>query len=364
MPQFLDKRGRAGLEADLMQRIQSGLLGPGEKLVSTRQLAIDYGISLVTAHQATRKLVEMGLLERRPGSGTYVKDIGVQRVRRVGLVIPTSGHLWGDFSATMVELLQSKGITTVPIGTSMLKGEWRLSEVQALSVLLDQHPEAIVFRNGHPEASWLLDARRKCDHWISIDAQDVSGLPVDCVSPDFELGAAMTVRHLAKLGHRRIGLLMPQMPSDGDVDGTLSKGFEAAIAEHGIDEASRVYQIPSGAGGRDAYIKYIKSILSKRDHPTAMFTYQDSRAVELVLAARELGMKVPEDVAIVGAFNTPWSESYGLTSIDFRYDDIARRCVDMIVAEDVASEDTGYQKRFFYEPRLVVRDSCGASATN
>ena len=84
----------------------------------------------------------------------------------------------------------------------------------------------------------------------------------------------------------------------------------------------------------------------------------DYRAKIVIESARRLGLRVPEDVSVTGFSNTPWSESYRITTVDLHADEIAAGILRLL---DQFSEDIGNHTshRILVEPELVVRETTG-----
>ncbi|MFN8620146.1 MAG: LacI family DNA-binding transcriptional regulator [Chloroflexota bacterium] len=114
-------------------------------------------------------------------------------------------------------------------------------------------------------------------------------------------GARAAIRHLVELGHRRIGFITGR-PNVGATTERLA-GYRDALAEAGI--AAREADIVTGdflePRGHDAALE----LLARTDPPTALFASSDSAAFGALRAARELGLRVPDDLSIVGFDDVP-----------------------------------------------------------
>ena len=125
------------------------------------------------------------------------------------------------------------------------------------------------------------------------------GAKVSHVSIDNFAASQKAVKHLLALGHRRIGLIS----CDNDYLSTIHReeGYRKALLDAGIkpeDELSRDgdYSFKSG-------LRAASQLLSLTDRPTAVFCISDVMAVGAIRAARERGLRVPEDFAVVGFDN-------------------------------------------------------------
>ena len=123
-----------------------------------------------------------------------------------------------------------------------------------------------------------------------------------------------------------------------------------------IEEAKLHEEIIYGGSDKEEFNRRITSSFGAADRPTAVFTHQDSTALEVYKLLRKLNLKVPDDVALVGCFNTPWSEMMdpSLTSLSIREDELGR-----IIAETIA-KNTDSAEDIYIKPELIVRKSSGS----
>jgi LacI family transcriptional regulator len=99
-------------------------------------------------------------------------------------------------------------------------------------------------------------------------------------------------------------------------------------------------------------------VLSKADRPTALFCFADSIAYGAYAAARELGLRIPDEVSVSGYDDHPMSAllTPALTTVDWNIDGIVRAAVRLILA---AIESKPYRRRTVQPPQLRERGSTG-----
>ena len=119
---------------------------------------------------------------------------------------------------------------------------------------------------------------------------------VSFVGPDDEHGAYKATRHLIELDHTRIAYL--GRPEDERTNESRYKGYKQALNEANIsfDEdlvVSASYEWGSGE-------KAIRSLMQKGNPPSAVFAFNDTLAIETVHACAEMGLRIPQDLAIIG----------------------------------------------------------------
>jgi DNA-binding LacI/PurR family transcriptional regulator len=164
-------------------------------------------------------------------------------------------------------------------------------------------------------------------------------------------GVALALEHLHKLGHRRIGVLTPTQPSTPDRPADI---YVTAAAERlGLD-----VNIVSSPLALAAATEAAHGVLSKTDRPTALFCFADSIAYGAYAAARELGLRIPDEVSVSGYDDHPMSAllTPALTTMDWNIDGIVRAAVRVILA---AIERKPYRHRTVQPPHLRKRGSTG-----
>lgn len=126
---------------------------------------------------------------------------------------------------------------------------------------------------------------------------------VPTVDADNVAGAVLATEHLLGLGHRRIALLGGR--ADLESARLREEGFRKAMASAGVEIDEGLVRVggyrPETAEGP------ARELLSRPDHPTAIFAANDLSAIRTMEVAHELGLRVPEDVSVIGFDNIPES---------------------------------------------------------
>lgn len=117
---------------------------------------------------------------------------------------------------------------------------------------------------------------------------------------DHTLGGYMATKHLIELGHKRIGHLgYSEYSGTGDrIDKRRLEGYKRALAEYNI-EFSQELVVKSGCSWKSGYYS-TKELLNIKNRPTAIFAVCDMAAWGAIQAIRQAGLRVPEDIAVVG----------------------------------------------------------------
>ena len=144
---------------------------------------------------------------------------------------------------------------------------------------------------------------------------DVCTGEMNCISADNIHGGYLATQHLLELGHRRVGYVGDEFPNDyGVPTGELRyKGYVSALAKYDIPFQAEYVRL--GLHGEETAHRLTQQLLSLPEPPTAIFAMSDIQAVGCILAIREAGLRVPEDISVIGFDDVQLSRYLGLTTV-------------------------------------------------
>ena len=175
----------------------------------------------------------------------------------------------------------------------------------------------------------------------------------DTINNDDQMGARLAVQALVDRGHTDIAFLtQPEQEGDlADVAPQREIGFRAAMSAAGL--TPRVLSLPNHGTPRD---DQIHQILTAPDRPRAIFCWSDLDAVPLLSAAHRLGIRVPQDLALIGYDNSPVA---GLSMVDLTSIDQDGPRLGKLGAEALFTRMSGRSapEHILIEPKLIVRGS-------
>ncbi|GHF53684.1 LacI family transcriptional regulator [Deinococcus metalli] len=309
------------------------------------------GTARVTPEKAARVMEAVNRLNFRLNSSTFARHLLAGKLRAVGVIIPV---LHDEFFGTMItgieERLRAHGVHML----CALGQENGPDELTALETLLKGRPDGVI-----AFADWLADAAL-----IDLDA---SGIPVvvlnrsipelapHCLRLDNALGGDLATRHLLELGHTRVAHITGSFDRL-DVRERYA-GYHAALRAGGgtIDDRLEVTGVWAEEieGGRAAVKR-----LHRRTDFTAVFAANDWLALGAVQGLRDLGLRVPEDVSVVGFDNRRVTElsAPAMTVIDFPRLQMGQLAADHLLAI-LAGEPV--LPLPLLTPRLMIRGSTG-----
>ena len=189
----------------------------------------------------------------------------------------------------------------------------------------------------------------------SIIARTSGSSVIGSVTNDDRLGADLVVQHLIDLGHHRIAHI-----DGGDVAGARPRreGYRRAMIDRGLQESVRIVHATCTEAGGEAGMREL--LEDPNDHPTAVFAANDFAALGALQVLDEMGLRVPEDVSIVGYDNTWLADIHRL---DLTTVDQPRREMGIIAAESVLErviDNTAAVRHEVLQPKLVVRRTTSA----
>jgi LacI family transcriptional regulator len=205
-------------------------------------------------------------------------------------------------------------------------------------------------RKGRLDLFHMLDANKI--PYVLIDRM-LAGTDANYVGvKDDELGALAT-EHLIAQGCQRVAHIRGPAVATGT--GRL-RGYRRALARHGI--TPNPAYITSGQYGDTTGYDAMQELLKTDPRPDGVFCYNDPVAAGAIKAILEANLRVPEDIAVIGAGNVHYSDllRVPLSTVDQSSTVIGETAADILV-KCMESQNPSATRHIFIPPRLVVRDS-------
>ncbi|MBF6470943.1 MULTISPECIES: LacI family DNA-binding transcriptional regulator [Nocardia] len=289
------------------------------------------------------------------------KDLGYQpHIMARSLASRTSnivGVLVSDLrNAFFADVVEGMDAAAQESGLELILNTGRRSaarERTALESLLSFRPGGVILLSPILPAAAIREASQQAPLVLVSRTSTVAG--IDTVNDDGEAGAALAVDHLISLGHRRIVHL------DGGGAFTAAprrKGYRAAMQSHGLEPMVVASEHTDSAGM--AAVRRLLNLFSRDNFPTALVCGNDFNAVGAMSALEEAGLRVPEDVSVVGYDNTSLAalRHVALTTIDQPRTQMGRLAIEALT-ERLRDGRTAPARRRV-EPSLVVRSTTAA----
>ena len=300
---------------------------------------------LPNVRPATRKRVEDAIKQLRYRPSTAARALVTRRSRTIGL-ITTGGPDYGPSSIVLGFNEAARNARYNVSISSMLESD--LGSVRASAeLLLGQNVEAIVLVAAH---SGALEAMQGLDLGVPLLAVESSGRSgFHSVSIDQFAGAHAATSYLISLGHRQI--LHVAGPEDSMDAIERVKGWRAALAEHGIVPREPLIGDWSPRSGYE----FGKRIADDRSI-TAVFSGNDQMALGILHAFVQQGVRIPDDVSIVGFDDIPEAEHFTppLTTVRQDFSELGRDIMSTLM-DILRDESSGSVPHTV--PQLVIRES-------
>jgi DNA-binding LacI/PurR family transcriptional regulator len=165
-------------------------------------------------------------------------------------------------------------------------------------------------------------------------------------------GGELAAGHLIERGHRRIGFIgdLPANPFGFTSSERRREGFRRALLAAGIDRAAELERL--GVHGRESARALARELLGPGDRPTAIFAASDVQAFGALEAADALGLRVPEDVAVIGFDDIEIAATVGLTTVRQPLRESGAHGADLLL---MAVEGGGQEPVEELEPLVVIQ---------
>ncbi|GAA2975254.1 DNA-binding LacI/PurR family transcriptional regulator [Microbacterium terrae] len=178
------------------------------------------------------------------------------------------------------------------------------------------------------------------------------------ISIDDRAAARIATEHLLGLGHTDVVIL------GGDPDGRRTSvgdgerllGYRSAMTDAGLGAAAR--HIPCEVSLPGGYGAAVEMLADRRTRPSALVGVCDEVAVGAMIAARRLGVRVPEHLSVVGIDDHSYADMFALTTLQQRPDEQGRTAARLLL--DMLAGEVAPPRHLLEAPRLVVRNSTAA----
>lgn len=340
----------------LERQILEGALREGDLIPSERELCEQYGVSSTPVRRALQELVREGLIRRRPGIGSFVSSesrnlylllliIGFDKAewRRVACIF---SELIGGIAEVTWEHQATFSVAHVPTGFDDIRPYIR-------SVIQEGEFDGILLRLGGDLQEEYLAPLLETGFPYVVIKRHLPNRMINCVINDDVQGAFMATEHLIKSGHTKIGFIAPQHIAVGK---NRCQGHFKALEVNGLeadpDLVCYTDDFMEETGRRAA-----SKLLASRHKPTAIFAPSDIMAIGAYRAIEEAGLRIPEDVAVVGYDDIPLAATLSppLTTVSTPYYRFGTQSASLLL--DIITKKIEPPRQLVIEQSLVVRES-------
>jgi len=296
---------------------------------------------------ARRRIVQaIEALSYRPDG--LARSLRTRTTQTLALIVPDAAN---PFFAELARSIEDEAFGHGYAVLVCNSADDRAREQVYLSNLADRRIDGLIFISTSTASDQdLVELTRLGIPVVAVD-RTPDDSPISTVRVDNVEAAYIGTTHLIEHGHTRVGLIAGP---DGGVAHDRLTGWKAALAEHALPDGVVVAAPFTHAGGQQAGI----AMFSETEFPTAVVVSSDAQAIGLLHALDAVGLRTPNDVAMVSidgteaaAFTVP-----PLTSVSQPLHEMARLAVGQLLRERVDASALAHAE---VRTQLVRRRSCG-----
>ncbi len=284
------------------------------------------------------------------------RSLVMRRTKTLGLVITTIANPF------YTELSQGIETTAISLGYNIILCSTNSdlsAEKKYIDMLQSKGVDGIIFTSAHMGDPNILALAEEGFPVILVNRRTYHAVvkeKVDYVGVDNILGGFMAVEHLIKLGHQRIGVIGGS--SESSVGFERLEGGKKALTAYGLEVVADYFlegDYLKGSGYHGG-----KRFLEMSAPPTAIFATNDYMALGTYQAMVEEGMRIPEEIALIGFNDIEFASMKGieLTTIGQKKYEMGALAVKTLV-ERVEGAKMEPPREIILEPELIIRKTCG-----
>jgi LacI family transcriptional regulator len=329
--------------------------------VTMLDIARDVNVSVVTVSKvlrnqgrispATRKRVLQRAKELNYQTNWVARSLVTRRTFTIGLLLPDFTHpFFAEIAKAVAETVRAHGYHVI---ISYFEEDPKLERTEA-EALVGRQVDGLIWASAQSaeDIETFDGVRKRKVPFVLID-RPLPGVHASFVGADNEAIGWIATNHLIAQGCKRIAHL--RGPSLGIATARLD-GYIRALAKQKLT-APPTYIVDAGYEDSSGY-KAMRKLLRVNPVPDGVFCYNDPVAIGAIRAVLESGMRVPEDVSVVGAGNVHYSDmlSVPLTTVDQGTKEIGTRAAELLL-EQIGAKQAPRPKRILITPNLVIRQS-------
>jgi LacI family transcriptional regulator len=329
--------------------------------VRLKDIARDLNVSVMTVSKVVRNCADVGA-ETRSRVLARIKELNYQpnwvarslaarRTFIIGLIVPDLMHSF------FAEIAKGVSATIRPLGYDVVicnSEEDAATEASEVDRLMARQVDGLLIASSQApgQAELFTRIETRGVPYVLIDRRFAeSNAPY--VGADDEGIGRMATGHLIERGCRRIAHIAG--PATGPGAGRL-KGYRETLSAHGISVPdSYVEHARDDATGYEA----TRRLLALEPRPDAIFGYNDPTAAGAMKAILEVGIRIPEEIKVIGVGNVHYSDllRVPLSTIDQSSASIGEQAADMLIKSIGGKRRSKPAKPVLIDPVLVARES-------
>ncbi|AZV51495.1 GntR family transcriptional regulator [Bacillus halotolerans] len=351
----------AQVKEEISSWINQGKILPDQKIPTENELMQQFGVSRHTIRKAIGDLVSQGLLYSVQGGGTFVASRSAKSAlhsnKTIGVLTTyISDYIFPSIIRGIESYLSEQGYSMLLTSTNNNPD----NERRGLENLLSQHIDGLIVEPTKsalqtPNIGYYLNLEKNGIPFAMINASYA-----ELAAPSFTLddvkGGMMAAEHLLSLGHTH---MMGIFKADDTQGVKRMNGFIQSHRERELFPSPDMIVTFTTEEKESKLLEKVKETLEKnsKNMPTAILCYNDEIALKVIDMLREMDIKVPEDMSIVGYDDSHFAQisEVKLTSVKHPKSVLGKAAAKYVI--DCLEHKKPKQEDVIFEPELIIRQS-------
>lgn len=331
--------------------------------IRMKDIAKELGLSQATVSKVLREHPDIGdetrkrVLERvkeldyQPNS--LARSLVTGRSFLIGLVAPSLLHpFFAEIAKSISSAVRGKGYFLI-VSSSEEDPE---IEKEEISRLIGRRLDALLIASAATDAEQFNRLDKMAQPYVLID-RDLAGHSANFVGINEEQAGRLATEHLIDVGCRRVAHIRGQDNSTGM---GRFEGYRQALRHRGI-EYSENYVVRRNFVDTETTrqgMEAMRLLLERDPRPDGVFCFNDPLAIGAMTTILEAGLRIPEDIALIGCGNLPNNDCLrvSLSSIDQKSQIIGQKAAELVLSL-LESKQPQRARTIILEPSLVIRSS-------
>jgi LacI family transcriptional regulator len=329
--------------------------------INIHDVALKAGVCITTVsrvlnhngrvRESNRQKVLRAIEELGYNPNAAARTLAKGKTEVLGVILPTlNDPFWADLVTAIEQAAFEEGYLVVLALT--LDNSDEVIEKHWVKIFSEGRVDGILLVAPEYETDYITELRNRNFPLVLLD-NNVNNLKVPSVVVDNLKGGTMATEHLLGLGHTRIGHIAGDLKYQSARE--RLQGFREAMSRAGV--AVRQDWVGEGDFHFEKAFQIAGAWLERPDRPTAIFAADDDMAAAVMEAARELQLKLPDDLSIVGYDDSPFGSRVRprLTTVRQPARAMAGEAVQLLLRYMAAKPPRA--KTVVIAPELIVRES-------
>lgn len=307
--------------------------------------------------EETRRRVLKAIKELNYQPNQLARNLRTQKTNTIGVIVPDiTNPFFPQIIRSIDALARQYGYLIILCDSN----ENYQIGIETFKVLLQKKVDGIILIGGIVPKEELVKFLSDKHPLIVVIERDYEIPDIATVIVDAVKGGYTATKHFLSLGYSHVGIITGPL-DDEFSHGSFGryKGYQMALEEYNISFNQSM--VKQGDFTFDGGYRAMKQFLDDTPQVRAIFASNDLMAIGAIEAIKEQGLRIPEDIALVGYDDIPEASyiSPALTTIRLPQKQLGHKAVEIILTRLLGKHDSPLKK--VLPTKLIVRQSCGAS---